>query len=66
MLAEDNFEISMLFRDWINVEERNQGLSKLNSQYELFIDSTIRCGSDDDVELQDTLQENMRLDIDVI
>ena len=46
-LAEDSLEISVLFRDWINVERRNQGLPKLGSQFELFIDSTIGCGSDD-------------------
>ncbi|KAL3331285.1 hypothetical protein AABB24_034882 [Solanum stoloniferum] len=52
-LAEDSLEISVLFRDWINDERRNQGLPKLDSQYELFIDSTIGCGSDDGMELQD-------------
>ena len=52
-LAEDSLEISVLFRDWINVERRNQGLPKLDSQFELFIDSAIRCGSDDGMELQD-------------
>ncbi|KAG5616864.1 hypothetical protein H5410_016688 [Solanum commersonii] len=39
--------------DWINAERRNQGLPKLDSQFELFIDSAIGCGSDDDMELQD-------------
>ena len=48
-LAEDSLEISVLSRDWINAERRNQGLPKLDSQFELFIDSTIRCGSDDDI-----------------
>ncbi|KAL3380367.1 hypothetical protein AABB24_000815 [Solanum stoloniferum] len=52
-LAEDSLEISVLFRDWINVERRNQGLPKLDSQFELFIDSAIGYGSDDDMELQD-------------
>ncbi|KAL3356596.1 hypothetical protein AABB24_017313 [Solanum stoloniferum] len=52
-LAEDNLEISLLFRDWINAERRNLGLLKLSSQYELFIDSAIGYGSDDGIELQD-------------
>ncbi|KAL3370645.1 hypothetical protein AABB24_007614 [Solanum stoloniferum] len=52
-LAEDSLEISVLFRDWINAERRNQGLPKLDSQFELFIDSAIGCGSDDVMELQD-------------
>ena len=52
-LAEYSLEISVLFRDWINVERRNQGLPKLDSQFELFIDSTIGCVSDDVIKLQD-------------
>ena len=52
-LAVDRLEISVLFRDWINTERRNQGLPKLDSQFELFIDSAIGCGSDDGFEIQD-------------
>ncbi|KAG5628923.1 hypothetical protein H5410_000640 [Solanum commersonii] len=52
-VSESGLEISVLFRDWINAERRNQGLPKLDSQFELFIDSAIGCGSDDDMELQD-------------
>ncbi|KAG5632945.1 hypothetical protein H5410_004662 [Solanum commersonii] len=45
LLAEDSLEISVLFRDWINYERRNQGLPKLDN-------SAIGIGSDDDMKLQ--------------
>ena len=31
-LANDSFEISVLFRDWVNAERRNTGLPLLSSQ----------------------------------
>ena len=54
----------MLFRDWINGERRNQGLPMLESQFELFIDSAIGCGSDDDIELQDRQRALPRPEVD--
>ena len=63
-LAEDNLEISVLFIDWINAERRNQGLPKLDSQFELFIDSTIGCGSDDGIEIQDRQRALPRPEVD--
>ena len=63
-LAEDSLEISMLFRDWINAERRNQGLPKLDSQFELFIDSAIGCGSDDGIEIQDRQRALPRPEVD--
>ena len=45
-LAKDSLEISVLFRDWINVERRNTGLPQLSSR----IDEIFGDNSDDGME----------------
>ncbi|PHT83720.1 Phospholipid-transporting ATPase 2 [Capsicum annuum] len=49
-LARDSLEISVLFRDWINVERRNFGFSKLPPHIEDEIDEIFEENSDDGME----------------
>ena len=49
-LARDSFEISVLFRDWINAERRNFGLPKLPPHIEDEIDEIFEENSDDGME----------------
>ena len=53
-LAEDSLETTVLFRDWSNVERRNNNFPKLSSKQEAWIIAVIT-SSDDELELQEFL-----------
>ena len=53
-LAEDSLETTVLFRDWSNVERRNNNFPKLSKQQESWIKTQIEC-SDDELEAQEFL-----------
>ena len=54
-LAEDSLETTILFRDWVNVDTRNNNLSKLSSKQATWIKMTIE-SSDDELESQELLE----------